>query len=74
MLPNWLKQLADECPPEDAAALEKKLTTPKTQNERDRAYRARLKAEGIVERRVRVPAHRWTELQEIAAKMRGEAC
>jgi hypothetical protein len=30
MLPKWLQKLADECPPEDIAALEKKLTEHRT--------------------------------------------
>jgi hypothetical protein len=46
---------------------------PKTLVDIDRAYRKRQKAQGIVRKTVRVPAHRWVELQAIVAKMREDA-
>ena len=46
---------------------------PYSQTEADKRYRAKQLERGIVRKTVRVPAHRWAELQQIAAKMRDES-
>jgi hypothetical protein len=70
-LPEWLEELAAQCPPQDIAALEDKLK-PNTQSDRDRTYRARQATQGIVRKSVLVPEHRVAELHELLRKWRAQ--
>jgi hypothetical protein len=70
-LPDWLKELAAQCPPEDIAALEERLK-PKTQVELDNAYRKRQAEKGIVRKTVLVPLSRVQELHALLKKWRSE--
>jgi hypothetical protein len=68
-LPEWMQQLADECPERDILQLEKRLMQPKTQVEMDRTYKAKQRALGIVRKTIQVPLKDWPELQAIAKTM-----
>ena len=83
MLPDWLKDLAAQCPEQDRRQLENTMhknqvdnidvKAPYDQVAADKRYRARQKANGIVRKTIRVPENRWEELQAIAKVMRDKA-
>jgi hypothetical protein len=70
-LPDWLKELAAQCPPEDIAALEERLK-PNTQSDNDRTYRAKQATKGIVRKSVLVPENRVDELHALLKQWRSE--
>ncbi len=72
VLPDWLKQLAAECPPEDRAALDRALEE-RTMSDKDPTiaartgrYKAAQEEKGLVAVRVWVPKERRQELIEYA--------
>ena len=74
LLPEWLQQLAAECPEEDRRQLDEVIMRKQHSNQvdADRRYRAKQKDKGIVRKTVLVPENRVTELHELCKKWRSE--
>ena len=72
MLPDWLKQLGDECPPEDLEKLNRLLDMNKTQSQRTARLKASNAKKGLVQVSVWIPAERAAELKAQALAWRQE--
>ena len=68
MLPDWIQQLAAECPEEDRRQLEDKLKL--TQTDYNRRTLAKQEAAGLVRISVMVPKEDAAALKAMAAKLR----
>jgi hypothetical protein len=69
-LPDWLQELADNAPEDDAVL--KLDVKPNTQSDNDRTYRARQATKGIVRKSVLVPENRVEELHALLKQWRSE--
>lgn len=71
MLPNWLKQLAAECPEEDRRQLEQRIGghMALTQVQKNKRALDKLKSEGIIQRAVRYPERDHDRVRAYCAKL-----
>lgn len=70
MLPNWLKQLAAECPEKDRRQLEQVLEMHKNQVNADRRYREKQRERGVVPVKIMCPVDRVDELKALVRQWR----